>query len=467
MKQPLGHSLSARLLFWTISFVMLSEVLIFAPSIARFRVTWFEERLASGHLAGLSVDATPDRKVSRELASMLLDHVGAYVVDLYRDGKNTHMLARPMTQPIQASVDLRRMSFFGLIADAFMVLPQTENRVLRVIGPSPKDRDVLVEVVLDEAPLRMAMIDYSERILALSIVISVITATLVFVSLQIILVSPMRRITESMVAFRGDPENTGTMIGPTKRTDEIGTAMRVLADMQDGLRASLRQKTRLAALGAAVAKINHDLRGILATAQLVSDRLADSEHPEVKRIAPTLVDAIDRAVALCTQTLDFIREGQPPMNPSRFALGPLVAEIGQGLGMGGLGMDEPGAACRLDNQVEPTVELQADRDQIYRVLTNLMRNAADAGAATVRISAKRAPRGAVITVADDGPGIPPKAQERLFQPFAGSARPGGTGLGLAIVRDLLRAHGGDILLAATGKDGTQFRLHLPDVALRE
>lgn len=462
MKRPFGHSLSARLLFWTIAFVMLSEVLIFAPSIARFRVTWFEERLASGHLAGLSVDATPERMVGKELTSMLLDHVGAHVIDLYRDGKNTHMLARPLTQPIAASVDLRRMSFFGLIADAFAVLAQRDNRVLRVIGPSSKDRDVLVEVILDEAPLRMAMIDYAERILALSIVISVITASLVFVSLQIILVSPMRRITESMLAFRDNPENTGAMIGPTRRADEIGTAMRVLADMQEALRASLRQKTRLAALGAAVAKINHDLRGILATAQLVSDRLAGSEHPEIKRMAPTLVDAIDRAVALCTQTLDFIREGQPPMHPARFPLVPLIDEVGAGLGMG-----EPNAKCRLDNQVGAEVELQADRDQIYRVFANLMRNAGDAGAGQVRVSAMRAPRGAVITVADDGPGIPPKAQERLFQPFAGSARPGGTGLGLAIVRDLLRAHGGDILLAATGKDGTQFRLHLPDVAVRE
>ncbi|MSP90026.1 MAG: hypothetical protein EXQ92_14625 [Alphaproteobacteria bacterium] len=256
MKRLFGHSLSARLLFWTIAFVMLSEVLIFAPSIARFRVSWFEERLASGHLAGLLVDATPERMVGKELTSMLLDHVGAHVVDLYRDGKNTHMLARLLTQPIAASVDLRRMSFFGLIADAFAVLAQRDNRVLRVIGPSPKDRDVLVEVILDEAPLRMAMIDYAERILALSIVISVITASLVFVSLQIILVGPMRRITESMLAFRDNPENTGAMIGPTRRADEIGTAMRVLADMQEALRASLRQKTRLAALGAAVAKIN-------------------------------------------------------------------------------------------------------------------------------------------------------------------------------------------------------------------
>jgi len=458
------HSLSARLLLWTIFFVMLAEVLIFAPSVARFRVSWFEERLAAAHLAGLSVDATPDRTVSRELAAMLLDHVGAYVVDLYRGGKNTHMLARTQPRPVQATYDLRQTSFVGLIADAFVTLAQPAGRVLRIIGQSPKDPDVLVEVVLEEAPLRSAMLYYSERILALSIVISIITASLVFISLQVILVNPMRRITDSMVAFRNDPENTGTMIGPTGRSDEIGTAMRVLADMQVSLRSFLRQKTRLAALGTAVAKISHDLRGILATAQLVSDRLVGSDHPEVRRVAPTLVDAIDRAVALCSQTLDFIRDSEPPMRPSRFPLSTLVSEVGGALGLGAPG--DAATTCQLDNQVDAALDLQADRDQIYRVFINLMRNAADAGARTVRVSAKRTAQGAVVTVADDGPGIPPKAQERLFQPFAGTVRPGGTGLGLAIARDLLRAHGGDILLAATGRDGTQFRLHVPDMPLR-
>src|SRR5258708_5342053 len=202
---PLTRSLSARLLVLTVFFVMVSEFLIYAPSIGRFRLAWLEERLSAGHLAGLAVDATPDRRVSQDLAAMLLDHVGAHAVDLYRGATQTHMLA-DLTQPkIDHEYDLRQAGFFSLIGDAFMTLFHPEGRVIRVVGPSPKDPDIQVAVILDEGPLRAAMVDYSARILGLSIVISLITAGLVFLSLQVLMVAPMRRITQSMVAFRGAP----------------------------------------------------------------------------------------------------------------------------------------------------------------------------------------------------------------------------------------------------------------------
>src|SRR3546814_13881629 len=79
--------------------------------------------------------------------------------------------------------------------------------------------------------------------------------------------------------------------------------------MQQGLRAALLKKTRLAALGTAVTKVNHDLRNILATASLISDRLAKSGDPAVRSMAPALVNAIDRALHLCAQALQFTREG--------------------------------------------------------------------------------------------------------------------------------------------------------------
>src|SRR5262249_30113336 len=160
---------------------------------------------------------------------------------------------------------------------------------------SPKHPQATIEIVIDEAPMRLALIDYSQRILALSVFISLITATLLYLSLQWLMVRPLRRLIEGMMAFREDPEDVSRSIAATGRSDEIGVAEREFAEMQAGLRSALHQKTRLAALGTAVTKINHDLRNILATAGLVSDRLAGSDDPEVKRIAPTLVKAIDRA----------------------------------------------------------------------------------------------------------------------------------------------------------------------------
>jgi signal transduction histidine kinase len=278
---------------------------------------------------------------------------------------------------------------------------------------------------------------------------------LVYYSLHRLMVRPMRRMTQAMVAFREDPEDATRGITPSNRTDEIGIAQRELASMQMGLRGALQQKTRLAALGIAVTKINHDLKNILATARLVSDRLADSEAPEVRRVTPTLVGAIDRAVDLCAQTLSFTREGPASLDLNRFELGDLVDDVGASL------PGEVNGKAVWQNCLEPGVEVEADRQQLFRVFSNLGQNAIEAGATEVRVTAGNDGERLIVHVSDNGPGLPPRAREKLFQPFSGSARPGGTGLGLAIARDVIRAHGGDIHLESSTGAGTSFRLTLP------
>ena len=462
------HSLSARLLVLTVFFVMLAEVLIYAPSAGRFRLSYLEERLAAGHLAILALMATPDNMVGEELEAELLTHVGAYVVGLKRPDGVKLMLGEKPVPVLDASFDLGESTFFSLIGEAFMTLAHTENRVLRVKGPSPKHPQAIVEVVIDEAPMRAALVDYSWRILGLSIVISIFAAALVYLSLQWLMVRPMRRMTQSMMAFREAPEDASHLVVPTDRRDEIGVAQRELAEMQAGLRNALHQKTHLAALGAAVTKISHDLRNILATARLVSDRLVASGDPEVRRTTPVLLAAIDRAVDLCSRTLDFTREGPPKLSRSRFTLGELVDEVGAALPACANG----DTTWRMVGGAELAVD--ADRDQLFRVLQNLGQNAFEAGASRVEVVARReAGDGArgevgavpiVIEIADNGPGLPPRARDKLFQPFAGTGRAGGTGLGLAIARDLMRAHGGDIRLVRSTASGTVFRLDLPGAA---
>ncbi len=453
---PLARNLSARLLLLTVAFVMLAEVLIYAPSVGRFRLVYLEERLAAAHLAILALDATPDQMIGVGLERELLDHVRAYSVGLTRPGVGKLMLMVTPPGPVDASYDLREGRFFGLIRDAFVTLMEDEGRLLRVVGVSPKDGTTLVEVVLDEAPMRAGMIDYSERILALSLVISLFTAALVYLSLHLLMVRPMRRITDSMARFRADPEDPARIIKPSARSDEIGIAQRELAEMQVGLRDALHQRTRLAALGAGVTRISHDLGNILATARLVSDRLSNSEDPEVRRVAPTLLGAIDRAVNLCAQTLSFTREGAPKVERSRFDLGELVSEVGASV------PEQLSGDAEWRNTIEARLEVSADREQLYRVLSNLGRNAIQAGASRVEIGARRKDGHVIIEVSDDGPGLSPRARERLFAPFAGSSRPGGTGLGLAIARELMRAHGGDIRLEHSTSEGTCFRLDLPE-----
>ena len=280
--------LSARLLLLTVFFIMLSEFLIYAPSIGRYRKVYLEEAVNRAHLATLALDPDSAVKVSAELEQKVLAEVGAHGIMLIRPDRRVLVVSKDMPPAIDTTYDLRDGGFMIWIRDAIIAQMQSENRVLRILGSSAMDSGLTIEVVLDETPLRQAMYGYSSRILQLSIVIALITAGLLYLSLQWLTVRPMRRITETLTAFREDPEGEERTIAASHRTDEVGVAQRELAIMQDQVRAALRQKTRLATLGAAVAKINHDLRNTLATAVLVSDRLADSDDPEVKRMTPRL-----------------------------------------------------------------------------------------------------------------------------------------------------------------------------------
>ena len=452
-----ARSLSGKLLLLTVAFVMLAELLIFAPSLANFRIGWLEDRVAAGHLAASVLEATTEDLVSTEMKAELLDQAGAYAIILRRPDRRLLLYTAPPPN-IEVDVDLRDTPFSRRITDAFATLARPSNRILRVLGPAPRDDRMIVETVIDESELRAAMITYSRNILFLALIISLTTGALLFLTLQLVMVRPMRRIADGVVDFSRDPEDNQAGVQAAARRDEIGVIQSVLVDMQADLRGALKQREHLAALGSAVSKINHDLRGILSTAVLVSERLGRLQDPEVQRLTPPLVQAIDRAINLCTQTLTFARDEGPQLQHGRFRLRELIDDVATDLAVLSEGASEVG------NQVPATMVVEADREQLYRVFSNLARNAFQAGASCVRVSACPAETGApglVITVGDDGPGLTRAAIDHLFEPFAGSARAGGTGLGLVIARDVMRAHGGDIELAATGDTGTEFRLTLP------
>lgn len=461
---PLSRSLSARLLLLTVFFVMLAEVLIYAPSVANFRITWLNDRLASADLAILALEAAPEGKLSVDLKSELLGRVDAFAIVLTRPDRRLLLYTQP-PPPVEITVDLREGSLLDEIGDAFSAMARRGDGVMRVIGESPQNPTMIVEVVLNEAQLRAEMFSYSQNILLLSIVISLITATLLYLALQWLMVRPMRRITEGITEFSHDPQNAAAGVKPSSRDDEIGVAQTVLVEMQQDLRASLKQQERLAALGSAVSKINHDLRGILSTAVLMSDRLSALDSPEVKRISGPLIQSIDRAINLCTQTLNFVRDEGPELHRGRFRLTELIDEVAADMSV----LDEGPAAVNnvapaFANEIPSEVVVEADRDQLYRVFANLTRNASQVGAHAIGIKlAADAPdnKNLVIDVTDDGPGMVKSAREGLFKAFAGSARKGGTGLGLVIVRDVMRAHGGDIELLSSDDTGTTFRLTLP------
>ena len=460
--------LSGKLLLLTVVFVMVAEILIYVPSIANFRLNWLNDRLAAAHTAALVLDAAPSGMVPESLAKQILDSIGARAVALKMGDQRRLLAAANLPSKIEADIDMRNVRWWRAILDAFEVLLFDEpDDVIRVVGPAPMAEGQFIEIVLDEEPLHKAMLSFSVNILLLSLVISAVTATLVFFALHYLLVRPMGRITANMVAFRADPENPSRIIRQSGRHDEVGTAEEELGAMQRELASMLHQKSRLAALGLAVSKINHDLRNLLASAQLFSDQLSNLPDPKVQRFAPKLMHALERAIAFCQSTLSYGAAREAPPERKAVAVEALIEEVHESLG---LSLDVP---IRWIVSVERGLTVQADHDQLFRVIVNLTRNAMQAlevhGARDpardqIRITGRRDGGVVVIEVSDTGPGVSERARSHLFQAFQGSTRAGGAGLGLAIAAELVRAHGGEIRLVP-GTIGATFSIAIPDPAV--
>ena len=457
------RSLSGRLLILTILFVMLAEVLVFAPSVARFRVDYLKERLAASNIVAL---ALLDREVESDNEMDLLQSSEVRSIALQRNGARLPVLRGNWADPVNQTYDLDESSVFGDLFEGFKVLSRNDpTRVIRVMGSPEAARNPMgdkIEITLRETQLRDAMVSFGLRVFAVSLIISLLTAGLVFLSLNRWLVRPIRQVTSNMIAFRQAPE-AATIIEPGTGRDEIGEAQAELAAMQTELRASLKQKTRLAGLGEAVAKINHDLRNILASAQILTDRLETSQDPMVAKTAPKLLRSLDRATALCERTLEFGKAEELEPERRRVMLPTFLAEVQDHLNLA------HSENVKIEVASEPDAYVEADPDQLYRIVYNLARNAAQALEATgkggtVALSARRFDEKAEIDVIDDGPGMPVVARENLFKAFKGGVRKGGSGLGLAIALELARGHGGTVELVDSTTDGTCFRVSIPDTA---
>lgn len=461
--RPFRVGLSGKLLLLTILFVMLAEVLIYVPSIANVRTMWLKDRAATARLAVLALDATPDNMVPQELAKRLLDGAGATAVAVKFGNARRLLSVSEMPPEVQDTIDLRDYSYLASIIDAFETLASGGNRTVRILDSAPMGGE-FIEVILSERPLYRAMISASQNILWVSLVISVITAMLVYATLIWLFVRPLRNMTVQMMRFAQNPEDASRIMSPSRRADEIGIAERELARMQYELSQTLYQKSRLAALGLAVSKINHDLRNLLSSAQLMSDRLANLHEPLVRQLAPKLMRALDRAISYCQQSLAYGRAQEPvPMRKS-VSVEHLVEEVRDTLNLGET------SAIGWVPSVERGLMIDADPEQMFRVLLNLSRNSIEAlqsrvpndpARDQVRVVGRREGAVVVLEVADTGPGIPQRTREHLFEPFHGSTRSGGTGLGLAIAAEIVRLHGGEIKLL-DDTIGAAFRISIPD-----
>ncbi len=453
------NSLSGRLLILTAAFVMLAEVLIFVPSIARFREEYLLARLERAQIASLALLA--DDMLATELEAELLRNAEVFNVVLRRDEVRQLMLSSPMPEPISDTYDLRDAGAVTLIRDAISRLFTPQNQMIRVIGAPVRKAGLLIEVTMETAPMRAAMIDYGLRILLLSAVISVVTALMLFAAVRRFIVRPIKGVIGHMKRYAAAPEDARGIIQPSAGVIELREAEEALQLLQIELTHALKQKERLAQLGGAVARVSHDLRNILTSAQLFTDRIETSEDPLVSRLAPKLVNSITRAVSLCESTLAFGRAEEPAPTLTLFTLADVVRDVIESEQLA-----NPGKGITINADIPPQLTVRADPEQLFRVLLNLVRNARQAIVGSskpgrITVSANEDGEAWWIVVADTGPGLPKRAREHLFTPFQGGARKGGSGLGLAISAELVRGHGGTLTLEHTDETGTRFKICLP------
>lgn len=462
-----ARSLSSKVLVLTICFVMLAEVLIFVPSIANFRMRWLHDRLNTAAIAAVVLANADSESLSRKMQDDILMATGAKAIALREQGVARLLAAEEMPTEVDRHVDLSSGGPMAAIRGVMDTLANGGNLTIRVFGPVG-DSGKTVEIILSDKGLLDALLVYARNVFLLSIIISLITGGLVFLALRRMMIVPIRAMTANMLRFSDDPENPAGILVPGNRGDEIGVAERELASMQQELQRTLSNRKHLADLGLAVSKINHDMRNMLAPAQLLSDRLRDLEDPAVRKIAPRLLRALDRAVTFSESVLSY---GKGQEAEPKYRTVPVKALASEVFDM--LGVDELGAqGIEAVNMVPDGLALEADPDQLFRIIANLVRNSiqalgpAESTVKRVIVTGGRIGNATVIGVEDTGPGLPAKARENLFSAFKGSARAEGTGLGLAIAHELVTLHGGTIELREDRDRGAHFEIRIPDRPVR-
>lgn len=456
--------LSTRLLLLTVAFTLIVGAVIVAPSAASFHQRWLLDRLQAAELASVGVEALPYSAVEDETAAELMRIGGVQAVVVSEQGVRRLLLQAPNLPRAPEVVDLRRTSGWDELIAPWRTLVGHPDRSLRVQAQPRYRSGDFIEILAPAEPLKVELRGFLLNSLLTAVLISSVAGGLLYAGLAVLVLRPLRRVTRSIERFAADPESAAEP--PSDRRDEIGRVERELARMQEEVRQSLRSRARLAALGEAVARINHDLRNMLTSAQIASERLAVSADPQVAKTLPRLERALGRAAGLARNVLDYGKTEEPPPQAVSLALSPAVAAAAEDAGLDSSGV-------RLSRALPARIAVQADPDQLHRILVNLMRNARQAierdaarpperqGRGVVRVSAAVEDDAVAVRIADDGPGVPPRLSERLFQPFVSGGAAEGVGLGLAISRELAANHGGDLRLVETGPGGTTFELRLP------
>ncbi|MBT8471381.1 MAG: hypothetical protein KJN99_02185, partial [Marinicaulis sp.] len=355
------RSLSTKLLLLTILFVFLAEIVVLIPSIANQRRDWFEARIEAAYLVSLALENPNTAMMDQNVARQLFATANIRGVTVNHEDMRMLILAPeidPHGPPRMHRVDLREMPPTNMVIDSWGTVFSRGDDLVQVTGsPQYADDNMAVDIIVSQGDLRSDLLLFGRNIFFLSLFISVLTASLVYWALNRMIVKPVKKLSHNMMAFEQDPENRSNILGVSNRRDEIGIAEHSLATMQQRLFDLLNERRRLAALGSGISKISHDLRNILASAQLMSDRLAKSEDPAVRKLSPRLVTALDRAIVLSRETLTYGGMDASKLDKSPVNLHALIDEVFE---------DTAAMGVAMNNEIAADFEIIADRTQLYR-----------------------------------------------------------------------------------------------------
>ena len=461
----IAQRLSSKLLLLTIGFVMLAEMLLFIPSAALHRQDWLSERAQQAGLLAQALTGVPDYEASEILTKQFMADTDVMLMAAKRDGMTELVLGAPPDMPGDMFViDIRAEKRFPSLLAPFQDIFSDGAGTLRVTASSPVQGHDALELLIPREKLRDALLDFMKRIFWWSLFIAIVTGALIYWTMSALIIRPVQQLAEDMTTFREDPEVRRSIQSRSNRKDEIGQLQREFTDLKQSQRAAFRQRERLAGLGLAVAKINHDLRNVLSSALLISDRLSMNPDEKMSTMGERLTRTVERGIGLTEDVLSYSRAetADPQIQDTRiaFTIGEAAADVIAQF-----------PETKFRNIVPTDLMVRTDPDHAYRIFHNLFRNAAQAMVAhckdncRLQVSAEIRDGLVEIRIADTGPGLPERARDNLFQAFSGgqahSSNSKSTGLGLSISKELAKAQGGDLNLMSSDETGTRFILTLP------
>ncbi len=453
--------ISGRVALLSAAFILMTEILVLLPAVGYYRTLQLQELVDDTALIIDSLLSAPTDRIDAEQSDYLLDKLGVYNITLMREDRQERLLTPPQDHPVNAgTMDLMEDGLFVKLFSGPDCIISRRTDTMRLIGQPVREEDYFLDLTIPEQPICLDVRRFARDLFVLSIWLCIFAATFLYVATNFNLAAPILRLTRAITGFDTSSRDREQIVKPSSRVREIYEAETSLRDMQERVIVAMEQRDKLVALGESVSKIQHDLRNMLSTATLTADRLEFSEDPEVRQNAPRLKRALDRAIALSSQTVEYGALGNRPVQLVELDLPKLCKEI----------IEEEKALCKdlpykWVFSCPKGLKVKTDEEYLSRVYRNLVRNARqilDQGhgdSIITRVSVLE--NGVAIQVEDDGPGMSEEAREHLFQPFKGSGRKGGTGLGLALSKELCILMGGELRLVKSDSSGTIFEIYLP------